>query len=200
MHPGSSLLWLNTNQPRGFFFPLSQHLSWQILHLWLVLESLAAVSSWKECPLWDMVNSSIHKSSHPPPPSSNAESPGYLCNLWYNVLSGVEKSTVQSVPRDGSHTSLLLVKHIRSPYISFFTSFLSLTLLLTFSKVRFFPFMGSLGSIFCPGRLVCVRTSCIPFFGPRANNTGGWGKYLLCAACCCAWHPKNCWSWTWERP
>lgn len=68
MSLGSSLLWLNTNQPGGFF-PLSQHLFWQSLHLWLVLESLAAVSSWKECPPWDMVNSSIHKSSCPPPSS-----------------------------------------------------------------------------------------------------------------------------------
>lgn len=120
-----------------------------------------------------MVNSSIHKSSRPPSPSSDEKSPGYSCSLWYDVLSGVEKSTVRSVLRDGSHTSLLLMKHIRNPYISFFISFLSLTLLLTFSKVRFFPLTRSLGSVFCPGRLVCVEEESHPLLWTQSQQYGG---------------------------
>lgn len=78
-HPSPYMVWVlavayfDQIQINQEFFPLSQHLFWQSLHLWLVLESLVAVPSWKECPSWDLVNSSIHKSSCPPPsPSSNA--------------------------------------------------------------------------------------------------------------------------------
>lgn len=78
-------------------------------------------------------------------------------------------------------------------------SFLSITLLVTLSRVQFLPFMRS-GSVFFPsGLLVCGGRSGTAAFGRRANNVGSRGKCLLCASYYLAWHHEGGQLWAWER-
>lgn len=151
-----------------------------------------------------MVNSSIHKSSCPPPSSlqkctRSLQDTCATLGITYWVAWRRARYSL-SWGMEEARSCCYEAHQKRSSYILFFISFLSVTLLVAFSKVRFFPLMQSVGSVFCPSRLlVCLRRSHIPFFGHRANNMGSWRKCLLCASCYLAWHNKDCWSWTWER-
>lgn len=125
-HPSPYMVWVlavacfDQIQINQEFFPLSQHLFWQSLHLWLVLESLVAVPSWKECPSWDLVNSSIHKSSCPPPflpPAMHLKSPGYLCNLSCAGRRGEEHGTARPEEQHQHVAAASEAEQKRSSYI-----------------------------------------------------------------------------------